>query len=34
MVEVAKAYVAATVKRGMEHDVAQKIKKMTKLLKS
>ncbi|TRO43029.1 Lrp/AsnC family transcriptional regulator [Candidatus Bathyarchaeota archaeon] len=29
MVEVVKAYVVATVKRGMEHDAAQKIKKMT-----
>ncbi len=31
MVEVVKAYVVATVKRGMEHDVAQKIKKMTEV---
>ena len=28
MVEVVIAYVVATVKRGMEHDAAQKIKKM------
>ena len=28
MVEVVKAYVVATVKRGKEHDVAQKIRKM------
>jgi len=31
MVEVVKAYVVATVKRGKEHDVAQKIKKMTEV---
>ena len=31
MVEVVKAYVVATVKRGMEHDAAQKIKKMTEV---
>jgi DNA-binding Lrp family transcriptional regulator len=28
MVETVKAYVVATVKRGKEHDAAQKIKKM------
>jgi DNA-binding Lrp family transcriptional regulator len=28
MVEVVKAYVVATVKRGMEHDAAQKIRRM------
>jgi DNA-binding Lrp family transcriptional regulator len=28
MVEVVKAYVVATVKRGMEHDAAQKIRQM------
>ena len=28
MVEVVKAYVVATVKRGMEHDAAQKIRLM------
>ena len=28
MVEVVKAYVVATVKRGKEHDAAQKIRKM------
>jgi DNA-binding Lrp family transcriptional regulator len=28
MVEVVKAYVVATVKRGTEHEVAQKIRKM------
>jgi DNA-binding Lrp family transcriptional regulator len=28
MVEIVKAYVVATVKRGREHDVAQKIRKM------
>jgi DNA-binding Lrp family transcriptional regulator len=28
MVELVKAYVVATVKRGLEHDVAQKIRKM------
>jgi DNA-binding Lrp family transcriptional regulator len=28
MVEVVKAYVVATVKRGTEHDAAQKIRKM------
>jgi DNA-binding Lrp family transcriptional regulator len=28
MVEIVKAYVVATVKRGTEHDVAQKIRKM------
>jgi DNA-binding Lrp family transcriptional regulator len=31
MVEVVKAYVVATVKRGMEHNAAQKIKKMTEV---
>ena len=31
MVEVVKAYVVATVKRGMEHDAAQKIKKMNEV---
>jgi len=31
MVEVVKAYVVATVKRGKEPDVAQKIKKMTEV---
>jgi len=31
MVEVVKAYVVATVIRGKEHDVAQKIKKMTEV---
>lgn len=31
MVEVVKAYVVATVKRGMEHDVAQKIKRMNEV---
>jgi hypothetical protein len=29
MVEVVKAYVVTNVKRGMEHDAAQKIKKIT-----
>ena len=28
MVEIVKAYVVATVKRGTEHDAAQKIRKM------
>ena len=28
MVEIVKAYVVATVKRGTEHDVAQKIRKI------
>jgi DNA-binding Lrp family transcriptional regulator len=28
MVEIIKAYVVATVKRGLEHDAAQKIRKM------
>jgi DNA-binding Lrp family transcriptional regulator len=28
MVEIVKAYLVATVKRGTEHDVAQKIRKM------
>ena len=28
MVEIVKAYVVATVKRGREHDAAQKIRKM------
>jgi DNA-binding Lrp family transcriptional regulator len=31
MVEVVKAYVVATVKRGMEHVAAQKIKNMTEV---
>jgi DNA-binding Lrp family transcriptional regulator len=31
MVEVVKAYVVATVKRGMEHNAAQKIKRMTEV---
>ena len=31
MVEVVKAYVVATVKRGMEHDVAQKIERMNEV---
>jgi DNA-binding Lrp family transcriptional regulator len=31
MVEVVKAYVVTTVKRGLEHDAAQKIKKMTEV---
>jgi hypothetical protein len=29
MVEIVNAYAIATVKRGMEHGAAQKIKKMT-----
>lgn len=31
MVEVVKAYVVATVKRGREHDVAQKIERMNEV---
>ena len=31
MVEIVKAYVVATVKRGMEHTAAQKIKKMSEV---
>jgi DNA-binding Lrp family transcriptional regulator len=31
MVETVKAYVVATVKRGKEHDAAQKIKKMKEI---
>ena len=31
MVEVVTAYVVATVKRGMEHSAAQKIKKMSEV---
>jgi DNA-binding Lrp family transcriptional regulator len=31
MVEIVKAYVVATVKRGMEHTAAQKIKKMNEV---
>ena len=31
MVEIVKAYVVATVKRGMEHNAAQKIKRMNEV---
>ena len=34
MVEIVKAYVVATVKRGKEHEAAQKIRKMKEVRKS